>query len=463
MEIMNAKDTGEPHASLSTKCHENSILVSCNWQITNNKQFIDVITTASLRHAPAKINCEDVAFLDTSIALQSSNFEPCMLDIKVTNCQKIARIAIVSEGNVLEIFKQYGEYETTIFAEFIDEYEENIVFLGETMIQPPTTEASIKFTRTKNKSSTMWIYGIRLFLIDSIKEAKPSAFNPDIIQTFLSNRNGKVSQGAEMAMKLLGYYDKQEILNKEQFCQKNLETLVSNSEYSECKNEIGRKDNEKDCSNCEDNYEKSISVECKSEIERRDNENEFLNCKEDYKQLDMDVSTCMNSEMKSVKKTKPGTFNCKDFIQTFLSNSNGNMSQETEMAIKMLGYYNKQKMVKNDEFYQGNLKTLTLNSEYLGYKNKNEKEDNEKECLNHEDEHEKLNSFENRNVKRASKKDNSNCGKDSKNFDIDIKTYIDNKFYDMENKLMKKIDEMEVITNQKLNAILERLETLKLN
>lgn len=91
-----------------------------------------------------RINCEDVAFLDTCIALQSSNFEPCMLDIKITNCQKIARIAIVSEGSVLEIFKQYGEYETTILAEFIDEYEENVVFLGDTMIQPPTTEASIK-------------------------------------------------------------------------------------------------------------------------------------------------------------------------------------------------------------------------------------------------------------------------------------------------------------------------------
>lgn len=91
-----------------------------------------------------RINCEDVAFLDTCIALQSSNFEPCILDIKVTNCQKVARIAIVSEGNVLEIFKQYGEYETTILAEFIDEYEENVVFLGDTMIQPPTTEASIK-------------------------------------------------------------------------------------------------------------------------------------------------------------------------------------------------------------------------------------------------------------------------------------------------------------------------------
>jgi len=83
--------------------------------------------------------------VDTCIALRPmDSAEPCMLNIEVSNCQKIARIAVVSEGNVLEIFKQFGEYETTILAEFIDEYEENIVFFGETTIHPPTTEVNIK-------------------------------------------------------------------------------------------------------------------------------------------------------------------------------------------------------------------------------------------------------------------------------------------------------------------------------
>jgi len=111
-----------------------------------------------------RTNYEDVASMDTCISLQPANSisdarsnmnsctnpdidsdkEPCMLDIKMTNYQKIARVAIVSEGSVLEIFKQSGEYETTIFADFIDEYEGTTVFIGETMIQPPTTEVSIK-------------------------------------------------------------------------------------------------------------------------------------------------------------------------------------------------------------------------------------------------------------------------------------------------------------------------------
>lgn len=298
----------------------------------------------------------------------------------------------------------------------------------------------------------MWIYGIRLFLIDCIKEAKPSAFNSDIIQTFFSNCNGKANQGAEMAMKVLGYYDKQEIMNKTQFCQKNLENLALNSENSECKNGI-RRDNEKDCLNC------SNSIPCKSEIEKKDNENECTNCEEDYKKSDMDIATCMNSKMESIKEAKSGAFDYKNFIQTFLSNSNGNMNQEAEMAIRILGYYNKQKIVNNGD--EENLKTLASNSEYLGYKSMNGKGDSEKECSNH-GEHEKLNSFENKNVRRASKKDYSHYDEDNKKSDIDIITYIDNKFYDMENKLMERIDKMEVSTNQKLNAILERLEALKL-
>lgn len=67
-----------------------------------------------------------------------------MLDIKLTNGQRISKIAIVSEAYVLEFFKQFGEYETTVFAEFVDEFEENFVYFGETAILPHTTEASIK-------------------------------------------------------------------------------------------------------------------------------------------------------------------------------------------------------------------------------------------------------------------------------------------------------------------------------
>lgn len=42
---------------------------------------------------------------------------------------------------------------------------------------------------------------------------------------------------------------------------------------------------------------------------------------------------------------------------------------------------------------------------------------------------------------------------------VDVVTYIDKKFQDMEGRLMNRMNEMEQKTNQKLDAILKRLET----
>ncbi|XP_011883653.1 PREDICTED: uncharacterized protein LOC105570814 [Vollenhovia emeryi] len=152
MEIINAESSSGPRSlfpppSLSNDERRDSPLsISCNWQVSNNKQLIDAVTTASIKYAPERVSCETVVSLDTCVALQpvDSNAEPCVLTIEVLNCQKIARVAIVSEGNVLEIFKQFGEYEGTITAEFIDEFEKSVVYLGETTIHPPTTEVGIK-------------------------------------------------------------------------------------------------------------------------------------------------------------------------------------------------------------------------------------------------------------------------------------------------------------------------------
>ncbi|XP_006609072.1 uncharacterized protein LOC102681757 [Apis dorsata] len=180
----------------SLKLDTNFLQISCNWQISNNKQFCDTFTVKSSSLEFKKTNFEDIVSLNTCISLQptDSNNEPCMLDIKLTNGQKISQIAVVSEAYVLEFFKQFGEYETTKFAEFIDEFEDNSVYFAETAIFPHATEASIKFTKTKSKNSIMWIYGIKLYLTESINEAKnfsTEVFNPEIIKNFLSKFNNE--------------------------------------------------------------------------------------------------------------------------------------------------------------------------------------------------------------------------------------------------------------------------------
>ncbi|KAK1120061.1 hypothetical protein K0M31_012787 [Melipona bicolor] len=177
----------DPSLLLDTNC----LQISCNWKISNNKQFRDTFTLGVSSLEFKKTNFEDIVSLNTCISLQSteSNNEPCMLDIRLNNGQRISQIAVVSEAYVLEFFKQFGEYETTKFAEFVDEFEDNSVYFAETAIFPHATEASIKFTKTKSKNSIMWIYGIKLYLTELINEPKTLSteiFNPEIIRNFLT-------------------------------------------------------------------------------------------------------------------------------------------------------------------------------------------------------------------------------------------------------------------------------------
>lgn len=299
----------------------------------------------------------------------------------------------------------------------------------------------------------MWVYGIRLFLTESTKEAKSSAFDYDIIQAFLSNaNNGKMNPRSEMT-KRFTVYDKQEITKN--YKEKLLEIHASGSKYDECIN--GKSNNEKEFPNCENSYEQSNDVECKNGVTRRDSETECLKCEENYKRLDADIKPCIDNN------TKSGIFNYKDFIQTFLSNaSNGKMSQESDMA-RLFGLYDKfdnNEIMNNEQLYQKILGTLTSDSDLSKnlYKNKIAK-DNGRDRRSREVD-EKSDSFEckNRNIRRNNDKECINR-EDYEKSDIDIRIYIDNKFHDMEKRLMTRIDEMEASTNQKLNAILERFET----
>lgn len=135
-----------------------------------------------------------------------------------------------------------------------------------------------------------------------------------------------------------------------------------------------------------------------------------------------------------VKERKNDVFNY-DVIQTFLSNVNGKAHGGTDVAKKILECFNAQETASNEQFCQEKLETLTLDS--------------------------LANSLECKNgcLKRDNEKKSSNCTNDSKKLDVDVKMYIDNKFHDMERRLIKRIDEMEANTNQKLDAILRKLET----
>lgn len=71
-----------------------------------------------------------------------------------------------------------------------------------------------------------------------------------------------------------------------------------------------------------------------------------------------------------------------------------------------------------------------------------------------------LNLSKNKSVQKNNEEEVAQSAIDSTvSNNIDIVSYIDKKFEDMEGRLMKKIDEMEQKTNEKLDTILRQLET----
>ncbi|XP_011311417.1 uncharacterized protein [Fopius arisanus] len=154
--------------SSEKKSRDDAIDISSNWNVLGGKSLKNTVTTVHRKDFSGSMPLDDIADENTSIEIQSDvEHEPCTIVIKIKNGQKIVRMGISSEAEVLEIFKDSGEYATTIFSEFIDEFEGCTVYLGGVVFDRPTRETSIKFTRVKNERSSLYLYGIRLVLEDS--------------------------------------------------------------------------------------------------------------------------------------------------------------------------------------------------------------------------------------------------------------------------------------------------------
>ncbi|XP_076650301.1 uncharacterized protein LOC143357663 [Halictus rubicundus] len=226
MELSNNQTINNPSA-----LNKDFLQISCNWKIANNKQFHDVFTMTASDPELENVDVDEIVNLYTCISLeptQSSN-EPCMLEIKLPNHQKISHIAIVSEAYVLEFFKQFGEYKTTVFGELLDDFDHNYVYLAKTTFHPPTSEASVKFTKTNTKGSVMWIYGIMLYMTESITKSDtspPSIFNPEMIKQFLTKLSFNDEVNASVGI---------------QSCYKNiLNSSVSTNVTESHENEVGQ-------------------------------------------------------------------------------------------------------------------------------------------------------------------------------------------------------------------------------
>ncbi|XP_046835955.1 uncharacterized protein LOC124431752 isoform X2 [Vespa crabro] len=255
----------------ATSSIKDFIQVSSNWMIDGKKCYVDTITTIPLSLAPESIDLNDIISLDTCIYLRSTEQvkEPCTLDIKLTNNQKISRIIIISEAYVLEFFKQYGEYATTVFAEQIDEFIGSTIYLAEMSLKHPSTE----FTKIKNAEPMLWIYGIKLILTESVKENKSEILDYTITN-FLNNLNGSTQQKEILANIMLeSFKQEKNPINDEIIPLKNF--IISNTLQIQ-------------------NNNKNITEETKKVD---------LNCKDDCKNVEItNIETYINNKFHEMEK-----------------------------------------------------------------------------------------------------------------------------------------------------------------
>lgn len=122
-------------------------------------------------------------------------------------------------------------------------------------------------------------------------------------------------------------------------------------------------------------------------------------------------------------------------IPNFLMNLNGSNQQRRSLANKILESVNiHEKNTTNDD-------DMPLKSLMTIFSNSSEMQNNHK------------------NITEDTKRDEIICEEDNKNIEMtNIKTYINDKFHDMEERTMHRLNEIEQKLNQKLDAILEKLE-----
>ncbi|XP_057337406.1 uncharacterized protein LOC130675629 [Microplitis mediator] len=186
----------------NNKTEMGSFDVSSNWDLTEStKNFRNVISIGSVNDCSNRMTLEDIVDEKGCIEVKrrSDDSGPCTLDIKLKNKdKKISRIGIVSEASVLEIFQDFGEYTTTIFADFIDEFEDSSVYYAEVAFERPSSEVSIKFTRIKNNRPTMFLYGVRLLLqqseVSKTAEHLDLNFVNECLRKLLDNRSNELEK-----------------------------------------------------------------------------------------------------------------------------------------------------------------------------------------------------------------------------------------------------------------------------
>ncbi|KAK0098712.1 hypothetical protein PV326_004866 [Microctonus aethiopoides] len=176
MEVLNANEPNITSIFNDNTMANNLFEISSNWlAVEGNRKLENVISYQLAVDSPLRMTLDDIVDEKRSLEIKptADDNDGCTIEIKMKDKYKIIRIGVVSEAAILEIFRDAGEYATTIFADFIDEFEDASVYYAETTFDRPTTETSIKFRRIKNNRTSMFLYGIRI-IVEEITIENPS-------------------------------------------------------------------------------------------------------------------------------------------------------------------------------------------------------------------------------------------------------------------------------------------------
>ncbi|KAK0162452.1 hypothetical protein PV327_006227 [Microctonus hyperodae] len=176
MEALNANES-----NITSKFNDNTMAnnlfeISSNWlAVEGNRKLENVISCQLSVNSPLRMTLDDIVDEKGCLEIRPTADDNggCTIEIKMKDKYKIVRIGVVSEASILEIFRDAGEYAATIFADFIDEFEDSSVYYAETTFDRPTTETSIKFRRIKNNRTTMFLYGVRI-IVEEVTMKNPS-------------------------------------------------------------------------------------------------------------------------------------------------------------------------------------------------------------------------------------------------------------------------------------------------
>ncbi|XP_065344030.1 uncharacterized protein LOC135942053 [Cloeon dipterum] len=177
--------------------HSNSLKISCNWRITNEKKIKNAVT---LIDSSKIVDIDEIVTLDSCIALsRQDEADQLEVSVELTDPKiSIKSVWIVSEAKVLELFGRLGEYESTTNAvntDDCDDEDEMQVYRAKLAPKTSTRKCSIRFAGAARRNE-MWILGMGI-VVEPCSVLNESVSMAERVENILLDSKVPLTKNAE--------------------------------------------------------------------------------------------------------------------------------------------------------------------------------------------------------------------------------------------------------------------------